>query len=115
MSKREYEMWKNWGKKKSDTFCLFKDLLDWRTSDDEADYFKDLRGNEIKVFNHYNDKARFLHWSYKLKDKHNEFVGYRKADVRILRSEFFKLGITTYIVEYDDETGEKYIVDPDDL
>ena len=115
MSKREYENWKKWGKKKSDTFCLFRDLLDWVTSDDEADYFKDLQGNEIKVFNNNNARARFLHWSYKLKDKHNEFIGYRKADGSTLISEFWKLDITTYIIEYDEDTGEKYIVDPKDL
>ena len=91
MSKREDEMWKKWGKKKIDTFCLFRDLLTWSTVDDEADYFKDLKGNEIKLFKN----ARVLHWSYKLKDK-NKFIGYRKADTSTLISEFWKLGITTH-------------------
>ena len=91
MSKREIEMWKKWGKKKIETFCLFRDLLDWITVDDEADYFKDLEGNEIKLFKN----ARVLHWSYKLKGG-NKFIRYRKADTSTLISEFWKLGITTH-------------------
>lgn len=101
-------MWEKWGKQKLYTFCLFRDLLNWTGSDDEADYFKDFEGNEVKLFKN----ARVLHWSYKLKDK-DKFTGYRKAETLNLTSDFFKLGITTYIIEYDEDTGEKYRVIPE--
>lgn len=107
MNKRENEMWEKWGKKKLDTFCLFRDLLKWTVSDDKADYFKDFEGNEVKLFKN----ARVLHWSYKLKGK-DKFIGYRKADILNISSEFFKLGITIYIIDYDEDTGEKYKIIP---
>ncbi len=94
-------------KQQTDIFCVFRDLLDWVTVDNEAYYFKDFEGNEVKLFKN----ARVLHWSYKLKGK-DKFIGYRKAETLNLKSEFFKLGITTYIIDYDDDTGEKFIVIP---
>lgn len=106
MNKRE-KFWENWGKKKLDTFCYVRDLLNWVNCDNEADYFKDFEGNEVKLFKN----ARVLHWSYKLKDK-DKFVGYRKAEILNIKSEFFKLGITTYIIDYDEDTGEKYKIIP---
>ena len=107
MNKRENEMWEKWGKQKLDTFCYFRDLLNWVNYDNEADYFKDFEGNEVKLFKN----ARVLHWSYKLKGK-DKFIGYRKAEILNIKSEFFKLGITIYIIDYDDDTGEKYRVIP---
>ena len=108
MNKRENEMWEKWGKQKLDTFCYFRDLLNWVNYDNEADYFKDFEGNEVKLFKN----ARVLHWSYKLKGK-DKFRGYRKVEILNIKSEFFKLGITTYIIDYDDDdTGEKYRVIP---
>lgn len=94
-------------KQQTDIFCVFRDLLKWTGSDDEADYFKDFEGNEVKLFKN----ARVLHWAYKLKGK-DKFVGYRKAEILNVKSEFFKLGIITYIIDYDDDTGEKYRVIP---
>ena len=109
MNKRKNEMWEKWGKKKLDTFCYFRDLLNWVNCDNEADYFKDFEGNEVKLFKN----ARVLHWSYKLKDKDKDkFIGYRKAEILNIKSEFFKLGITTYIIDYDEDTGEKYKIIP---
>lgn len=101
MNKREDEMWEKWGKQKLYTFCLFRNLLNWTGSDDEADYFKDLRNNEIKL--HKN--ARVLRWSYKLKNK-EKFIGKRKADTLNIKQQFYKLGIVTYDLEYDEDTGE---------
>ena len=95
-------------KQQTDIFCVFRDLLDWVTVDNEADYFKDFEGNEVKLFKN----ARVSHWSYKLKGK-DKFRGYRKVEILNIKSEFFKLGITTYIIDYDDDdTGEKYRVIP---
>lgn len=107
MNQKKMTMWEKYEKKKLDTFCLFRDLLDWVTFDNEADYFKDFEGNEVKLFKN----ARVLRWSYKLKNN-NKFVGYRKAEILNVSSEFFKLGIITYIIDYDDDTGEKYRVIP---
>ena len=87
MNKRE-AMRIYWSKRKLDIYSTFKDLLDLQYWDNEADYYTDLEGNTIKLF----ENARVLYWSYKLKGK-DKFVGKRKTSE--LLYQFSKLGIVT--------------------
>ena len=94
MNKRE-AMRIYWSKRKLDIYSTFRDLLDLKYWDNEADYYTDLEGNTIKLFKN----ARVLHWSYKLKGK-DKFVGKRKTSE--LLYQFSKLGI---IIKKNDLQG----------